>query len=316
MKKNTPGKIKNNYELYMALGNGSIEINDAIILLNRINKKGIVIGNCCECKKYIEDTINKIKRDKNYINNSIEKPKNEENTVKYFENILQGELKINEEVLKISFKLKDGKKEKDNVELVRKIELPDNMLNNNIKMSDEFKSAIMNYLINMKSLSIFDTGLIQFFHPGGEHIVDKPCSKKNGKKVSYSDALIKGIDNGIMLWNDAPEHRRKYICCSGKYISHDKYDNEVLSEKTKILFWGEWEPQSKIICKPQLKIKHSSGSPQYIHEPYISRNIRLQNPKIFKIQIHMYLGKMNHMQIFIIAVVSKIVKKVQLICKS
>ena len=72
-----------------------------------------------------------------------------------------------------------------------------------------------------------------------------------------------------MLWNDATEHRRKYICNNGKYVSYDNEGRSILSGKTKVVFWGEWEPQSKIIRVNE--IQSSKSTPTYMHEPLISK---------------------------------------------
>ena len=61
----------------------------------------------------------------------------------------------------------------------------------------------------------------------------------------------------IFPWNQTNNrHYRKYMCCSGKYM-----ENGV--EKTdRLMFWGEWEPESYII-----KDFGSKSFPRYLQKP-------------------------------------------------
>jgi len=78
---------------------------------------------------------------------------------------------------------------------------------------------------------------VQFMHPGGEHSPD------------YT--LIKS-------WN-TKGHKRKFIKSKGKYVS----DGALFEED--IMFWCEWEPESKVIkCIDEL----ATNGPHYIYEPY------------------------------------------------
>lgn len=270
-------------QLYLAIGNGSIEIIDAIKEFNKLSKNNkmdkssAIIDKRDNCVDYINDIITRIKKSTTYINNSIEISK-ENNPAKYFEITLGDGHRVNEELLKISFKILENKKEKMVIKFIRKIELPDNyneIFLKYIKTSEEFKIVIMDYLLNVRELEVFKTGIIQFPHPGGEHIVNKPFAKVDGENVSYSEILKSKLNfkdkyynkDKIMLWNDAPMHRRKYICNNGKYVSYDNEGRSILSDKTKVVFWGEWEPQSKIIKINELK----SSKPTYMHEPLISK---------------------------------------------
>lgn len=81
---------------------------------------------------------------------------------------------------------------------------------------------------------------VQFLHPGGEH-------KPDG-------------DNCI-TWNKQKKHKRKFLKQKGCYLSKK---GKVVADK-EIMFWGEWEPQSKVIKK----LKNlQNGHPMYIYEPY------------------------------------------------
>ncbi len=77
---------------------------------------------------------------------------------------------------------------------------------------------------------------VQFIHPGGEHTPD----------------------NGLIREWNRNKHKRKFLRQSGKYIA----DGEV--EEGEIVFWGEWEPESKAE-KVENPIIHG---PHYIHKPY------------------------------------------------
>lgn len=77
--------------------------------------------------------------------------------------------------------------------------------------------------------------IVQFLHPGSEYRLRKT--------------------EGDMAWNTGAHHR-KFMYAHGDFVDGNKriYDKELL-------FWGEWEPQSKY-TKINLK-----GSPRYLHHP-------------------------------------------------
>ena len=77
---------------------------------------------------------------------------------------------------------------------------------------------------------------VQFLHPGGEH--------KPGR------GLVKN-------WNER-KHKRKFLRRPGVYIVDAK------TKKGEMLFWGEWEPESKAE-KIDSPVDHG---PLYIYEPY------------------------------------------------
>ena len=78
--------------------------------------------------------------------------------------------------------------------------------------------------------------VVQFPHPGGEH------------------------DPGGELhqpWNTGM-HRRKFLCVPGHYVSGD-----ASIASAALVFWGEWEPPSKIIARwPK-----NGSLPRSLHEP-------------------------------------------------
>ena len=87
--------------------------------------------------------------------------------------------------------------------------------------------------------------IVQFPHPGGEHHQH-------------------GLD---MDWNRA-EHRRKFLKTTGTYL-----DGAGI-KRGPITFWGEWEPQSRVVesYPPGLP-----DGPRWLHEPWweVPRHRRL-----------------------------------------
>lgn len=283
-------------DLYLSLGNGEGEITDIIEKFNKVNKNNsitetnAIIDNHNNCESYVDDVINKIKQNKKYKVGSYNKLK-DNNSIKYFQSIIEEDFRINEDLWIISYEQDDNKNGTENkVKLIRVIEMPDNYkntFNKNSNILENFKLAIKNYLFDLKCLDVFDTGIIQFFHPGIEHIVNKPTSRIGGKSVSYSNVLSNNVERikknsneNIMLWNDAPMHARKYIYNNGKYVTYDNEGRGILSDKTKVVFWGEWEPQSRVIRESQLGIIDESKLKKiklkYLHEPLISKEIGQQ----------------------------------------
>jgi len=89
--------------------------------------------------------------------------------------------------------------------------------------------------------------IVQFFHPGIEHGYDNKKSSqiKDWNKISIS-------------------HKRKFLLNEGSYIKNGKKYN------CNLLFWGEWEPPSRVeeikhqtICPPY------GINPRYIHTPFL-----------------------------------------------
>jgi hypothetical protein len=86
--------------------------------------------------------------------------------------------------------------------------------------------------------------IVQFTHPGGEHKPDK----KNGNHKS---------------WNTGA-HRRKFMICQGKYVDNNKLSNG------KLMFWGEWEPPSRV---ERLDNQPDSFFPEWLHTPYLPQSL-------------------------------------------
>ena len=88
---------------------------------------------------------------------------------------------------------------------------------------------------------------VQFPHPGGEHKPDG--DRKIGWNKTYRN-------------NKLNPHKRKFMQFQGKWA--DENGNE---HPAKLRAWGEWEPESKIICK----FDREDGRPhhpRYLWKPY------------------------------------------------
>jgi hypothetical protein len=128
--------------------------------------------------------------------------------------------------------------------------------------------------------------IIEFSHNGPQLNLSKR-SKKNG--IAY-----KFIDNesGIRYWNNEPNHFRKFLLNNGSYLKYLGSD----AESGELLFWGEWEPQSKFtITGLNGKLK-----PNAIHEPFVSfKGIGAHNTDPFVFGADFYYSnckqKRNHM---------------------
>lgn len=79
--------------------------------------------------------------------------------------------------------------------------------------------------------------IVQFIHPGLEPHPDE------------GDRQIK--------WNTG-KHKRKFLVNSGRAVHYKKIKD------TELVFWGEWEPQSKVYKKINNPL---SSGPQYIYRP-------------------------------------------------
>src|SRR5688572_5161536 len=77
---------------------------------------------------------------------------------------------------------------------------------------------------------------VQFPHPGREHVAHGP----------------------EMAWNTG-NHARKFLKARGKYLA----DGVIRSGP--VAFWGEWEPQSRIVEAFPLE---RLGLPRALHEAY------------------------------------------------
>ena len=81
------------------------------------------------------------------------------------------------------------------------------------------------------------TMFVQFPHPGREH---RPAGKE-------------------MPWNTG-EHARKFLVSQAVFVE----DGRV--ESGSIGFWGEWEPQSRVVAEFRGR---APQAPRYVHEPYL-----------------------------------------------
>src|SRR4051812_6196352 len=77
---------------------------------------------------------------------------------------------------------------------------------------------------------------VQFPHPGSEH---KPTGP-------------------VTDWNRG-DHARKFMLASGEHVS------DGLLQQGPIVFWGEWEPQSRVVERYPARL---AGGPRYLHDPY------------------------------------------------
>jgi hypothetical protein len=110
---------------------------------------------------------------------------------------------------------------------------------------------------------------VQFIHPGGEHEPDA---------------------DGQKSWNVGP-HRRKFLTAPGRYIRDGQ------TEDGNLVFWGEWEAQSRIVNEYNGQV---SDGPHFLHEPYYdppttwAGNWRQNtDPFVFGDQFH-YTGCLQH----------------------
>jgi hypothetical protein len=77
----------------------------------------------------------------------------------------------------------------------------------------------------------------QFIHPGGEHSPDQ---------------------GDLKFWNRAA-HRRKFLRSRGRYIE----GGEV--KEDDIVFWGEWEPESRVSARYSDRVP---DGPHFLYEPF------------------------------------------------
>ena len=79
--------------------------------------------------------------------------------------------------------------------------------------------------------------MVQFLHPGGEH---RP-------------------DHGAIKWWNTKEHKRKFLVRPGKYVADAKLID------AQIEFWGEWEPESRVVETIADPTPHG---PRFVYDPY------------------------------------------------
>ncbi len=89
--------------------------------------------------------------------------------------------------------------------------------------------------------------IVQFAHPGRQYILSPKEQKTSIKE-----------------WNTG-DHRRKFLIAKGQYVN-----NKVLSSIQDLLFWGEWEPTSKIL-RTYIPVDPILA-PTFQHSPFITLN--------------------------------------------
>ena len=110
---------------------------------------------------------------------------------------------------------------------------------------------------------------VQFLHPGGEHQPDAGRVKE---------------------WN-RNDHRRKFLKSRGRYLAgNDPQDGEIV-------FWGEWEPESRVISEVTEPL---CDGPRWVYEPcYVPpvsyRGLQNTDPFVFGERFH-YTACMQHNQ--------------------
>lgn len=78
---------------------------------------------------------------------------------------------------------------------------------------------------------------VQFLHPGGEHQPDA---------------------GRVRTWN-RNDHRRKFLRSPGRYLGANG------PQDGRIVFWGEWEPESVAIAEVEEPLP---DGPRWVYEPY------------------------------------------------
>ena len=109
---------------------------------------------------------------------------------------------------------------------------------------------------------------VQFIHPGREHLPDRGEEKD---------------------WNTKEAHRRKFLKSRGRYLANGKID------ENEIEFWGEWEPQSRVVTTYG---QPKPDGPRFLYAPYyalLPEGTECQNtdPFVFGECFH-YTGCLQH----------------------
>ena len=108
---------------------------------------------------------------------------------------------------------------------------------------------------------------VQFIHPGGEHRPD---------------------DGDFKFWN-RNAHRRKFLKSGGRYLDRGQ------PNEGEVVFWGEWEPESRVIDR---YVDRVPDGPHFVYEPFFvehSDGVWRQNtdPFVFGERFH-YTGCLQH----------------------
>ena len=94
---------------------------------------------------------------------------------------------------------------------------------------------------------------VHFPHPGEEHKPDGDCKIGWNKTHRWNKTRRKYSVN---------PHKRKFMQFRGKWI-----DEDGIMHTDNLRAWGEWEPESKLICKYDPK-NGGRHHPHYLWEPY------------------------------------------------
>ena len=92
---------------------------------------------------------------------------------------------------------------------------------------------------------------IQFPHPGGEH---RPA--RGAQVISWNERYRNHKQN---------PHKRKFMRLRGEWTDEDGTN----SGRSDLWAWGEWEPESDLICELNVPEDDSrSPYPRYLWDPY------------------------------------------------
>lgn len=108
---------------------------------------------------------------------------------------------------------------------------------------------------------------VQFIHPGGEHRPD---------------------DGDFKFWN-RNAHRRKFLKSGGRYLDRGQ------PKEGEVVFWGEWEPESRVIDS---YVNRVPDGPHFLYEPFFVERgdgawRQNTDPFVFGEQFH-YTGCLQH----------------------
>lgn len=92
---------------------------------------------------------------------------------------------------------------------------------------------------------------VQFPHPGGEH---RPA--RDARKIGWNETYRNGKRN---------PHKRKFMRLHGEWTDEDGINKEC----GELWTWGEWEPESDLVCNLDVPEDDSRGPhPRFLWDPY------------------------------------------------
>jgi hypothetical protein len=104
--------------------------------------------------------------------------------------------------------------------------------------------------------------IVQFPHPGNEH---GPDTVRDDIK-SWNRCVDKKTGKPI-------QHARKFMLAPDAYVEHEKCC------EGELLFWGEWEPPSRVRQLNRTAVQERELYPQYLHEPFLPSPLpQVQSP--------------------------------------